>query len=288
MEFKEENTTKNEENKEKPKKKKWKFYFILVVSMVIFAIAMLTSEGLSKKVGLDDFVVSFLPSSLEQVQIEGGEIGIRGGSLLFNRNGKQIKIDVIAVVNGSEIDITTNLNWWHRTQGENGHKFGANVTIPDNPTGGFIANNLEEIRFVIHTENVTLGQARNSIKNGFHYTDECHVEGMNRVCKKVEFDFSDILGALNRERMDIERDSAYNATIIFDVEDINFFRGQVIELDPSITIIDSVDVVSLLTNISLRGGKNMLFLNEYLLVCILLKAIYQHTLKLQNFLPIQN
>lgn len=81
---------------------------------------------------------------------------IDGETIVFNRNGKQVEINIVAIVNGTELEIVDNIDWWKVKIDNRTWKFGGNVTIPDTPTGGFIANNLEEIVFVVHTENVTI------------------------------------------------------------------------------------------------------------------------------------
>lgn len=166
------------------------------------------------------------------------DLSIENDILSFQKNNKYVNLTVTIIVNGTERIITDNMKWFKEKIGDS-WKFGANVTIPNTAQGGFIANNLEEVRFKVDT-NVPL----RFFTDGFEYDDGV----------RYRFDFSDIFGSLYYEENETQEDGSNitvrrnvpfkktveNGTGIlsFNVSMMQFSRGQTIFLDPTIYIWD--------------------------------------------------
>jgi len=152
--------------------------------------------------------------------------------LKYNLLNKEVTINITIMVNGIEYSVTNYVNWF-KEKTDSGWKFGANVTIPNNSQGNFIANNLEEIRFNVEG-NIPLKK----LKQGFNYKES--VSSFKRggitynSINTVDFDFTDILNILGVE----PEISTENGKIVlkYDVRTTNFTRGQTIFLDPTINV----------------------------------------------------
>ncbi len=224
-----------------------KFHIFIISMVVLISIVGGFLISNSQRIG-SGFLQTTDAENLKSVSESSGNLFIEGNFLVYRHGERKVKIGLKAKINGTEYNITQYFDWWKEQRGES-WKFGANLTIPDTPVGGFIARNLQEIIFEVQTENVTVGQVRNRVRDGFYYKSRCYGQGFERRCEYVDFDFSDILKMFGGLSRTIER-SPNNVTIRFDVSSVNFFRGQVIDLDPTITISTVGDFPSILNNVT--------------------------------------
>src|SRR3989344_682083 len=202
-----------------------------------------------------------------------GNFTIVGKNFIYNDNGTRVSLNLSAVVAGSEYQIYPQRALFDLTQGNN-WKFGGNFTIPAGPVGTFIVNNLEEINFKILGENATLEQ----FGLGFRYIRNCISDTFSTTCSYVEFDFSDIkeLFSLNNITLpiNVEKNSDTSFNISMDFTSITLTPGQVLSLDPSVTIVDVSVTNAVKTNITAEnnfthlsiGNESIDFINDNNLV----------------------
>lgn len=144
-------------------------------------------------------IISFLIlASIASVKAEfwdGGSVNINNGVLDFRHDQHNVNISITIVVDGEERIITDKLDYW-KIRLSNGFKWGANITIPDSAAGGFIADNLEEIRFNV-VSNINLKKVNELGQHGFSFSKENKSNGVVSSVKNIYFNFSDIVETYN-------------------------------------------------------------------------------------------
>jgi len=233
------------------KRRKEYFGIAAILALVAFALLVEDTELYTSK--LFDPIHSLLPGLTPE------DFNVDGNELRFLNKQKSVNLSITAKVNGSIYDVSNYIKWWKEWRGDH-WKFGANISIPDTVKGQKIANNLEEIIFEVNST-VNLKGLKRGLKNGFEYLETCRTLGVIETCNYVSFDFFDILDSYDNIPLTKSVDSfitgnetvnstIYTFTLVFNVSNKTFSRGQVIELDPTVTIDNVSEYDSTTTNVT--------------------------------------
>ena len=164
----------------------------------------------------------------------------------YTRNEKETNLSLSTEVSNAEYDIAAITDSYLWNTSDIDYKFGFNISIPDSKAGADLADGLQEIVF-----NITSESELEEYGNGFRFKTR-DVRGVNDLVNTEEYavyDFSDIL---NKFKYEVTEDSeTFNVSVPFSIEinnntalvkfnftELNFSAGEVIELDPSISISD--------------------------------------------------
>ncbi len=177
-------------------------------------------------VGIIAVLIQIIPAQISGSDTKFGELSSIDDGLKFNYEGKDTKI-LISSRNSLDIkvNISPYLTSFYNYSGK--YKFGFNISIPNNLAGDVIALNLDEIRINFSSE-----YPLEITNNGVRFYTKSHE---NDVREYVIYDFSDIL-----ENFDVslthQRVNNNQIILKFDMSRINFLRGQIVTLDPLISL----------------------------------------------------
>ncbi len=186
-----------------------------------------------------------------------------GDNLVMVKDGRNATLSISAIINGTEYDILPYFNWNKQKRRANDFKFGGTISIPrSKQLGEFIANNLEEVKFIVRSNNA-LRPFETQSKEGFRIRDSFRRDGFNIEETFIDFDFFDIFNISEEigvettfgEEIVNENITISLANITVDVRDLTFTRGQVFDLDPTITISTAGRFVSFDNNITKESGE---------------------------------
>lgn len=238
--------------KHSKKKRRWKLW-LLAIALVV----MLASIWFFEREEM--FSVSSILPTTDSISKEGnvpiGNLTAGANVLTFNRIGYEVNITPQMIVNGSQFVIPNLV--FHSSNVGRDFKWAANITIPNTAQGSLIANNLNEIQFLISSDK-PITNFGDRVLNGFSFEEVCSIQGLVNTCTYTEFDFSDIIRsfAINNETvpLTITRIDNRNLILSFNMSNATFQQGSVISLDPTIHIADVSSPVGFLQNVTAENN----------------------------------
>ncbi len=156
----------NEKHNKKKPKRSWKFWLLTLA-----AILMIASIWYFEREEIFN-VSSILPTTdsiLERGKINQGNLTSNSNNLTYNRKGFSVAFTPELIVGGVQT-VAPSLVFQTESKGE-GFKWGANFTIPNTVAGGILAQNLEEIRFIV-TTNKEINEVGGRTPNGFSVKED--------------------------------------------------------------------------------------------------------------------
>lgn len=247
------------QTEEVPTERGFKWGYLLglssIITLVLLSIYFLNDKTISKQreVIVEEFEAIKSYSSLDP------SISTSGNTLQHTYNSAQAQITSSGQVAGLGYDITPFLQWWATNISKNSHKWGVNLSIPNSPLGIALASGLERIVFNITLTNATVYEVGTRNPYGFSYRSGCTFSSAIENCNYVDFDFEDIKTALESDfgvvvPYSAEQTSSNSVSLVFDIDGIIFSPGQVLSLDPTITITNVNTYISEKTNITTEAA----------------------------------
>ncbi len=177
-------------------------------------------------------------------------------TLILEYKEKQLNLTPIAQIAGEIYVLGPYLDCF-RIREVNGWTYGCNVTIPDSPQGQFIADNLQALGFNI-SSNVDLRKVRDRLGIDF-FIDKRKTSQFGYTETRMIFEFDSIINKGHNLTPELIIYSPYNVVLYFDVRNIQFHRGQVIDiLDPTISLGNFGSTPSILVNITQEANANVM------------------------------
>lgn len=234
---------------------------VIIGLMIVSSILLVFSSFKESSISLEDQEYKTL-RSIKSDSLRNSEVRSDGKSLIFTDDENIINITTNLIVLGTQYNLDSSSNWIFSNLERGGHKFGLNITIPEDRRI-IINNGLEHITFNISSNQKDLEVYR----NGFRYKKSNTKERSIENNKFVSVDFSDIINSFKVEKTFnhlVNNETVYlnvsiphniskqgdNIIINFDFRDYDISTLNSIYLDPIITLQDVYSYPSYYQNTS--------------------------------------